>query len=204
MSIIFILACYLYKVEIKIYKMKKILFILFLLPFVSNAQDITLHGASFKRFMKVKESQLVYNGAGLRQKFGLDLYVSALYLPKKNSIANQVINANEMQAIQIKIISNLVTRDKFNQVVAEGFENSSHGTATNSERETFKGFFSADIKKGDDILLLYKPGKGVAAIINGKFMGKVEGIEFKKALWAIWLGDKPANDKLKSKMLGNI
>ena len=184
--------------------MKNLFFVLFLLPFAANAQDITMHGATFKPLLPIKESQLLYNGAGLRQKFGLDLYVSALYLPKSNSNSNSIINADEMQAIQIKIISNLVTRDKFNQVVAEGFEKSSHGKASSSERDAFKGFFSADIKKGDDILLLYKPGKGVAAIINGKFMGKVEGLEFKKALWAIWLGDNPANEKLKSKMLGKI
>ena len=185
--------------------MKKLLFILFLLPFVSQAQDVRMHGVSFKRMMKIKENKLVYNGAGLRQKFGLDLYVAALYLPKKNSSADQIINAeNDVQVIQIKIISNLVTRDKFNQVVAEGFENSSHGSATTAQRKAFKGFFSDDIKKGDNILIIYKPGKGVAAMINGKFKGKVGGPEFKKALWAIWLGNKPASKKLKQRMLGKL
>ena len=184
--------------------MKKLFFLFLLLPLVSTPQDITMHGATFKRFMKIKEDQLVYNGAGLRQKFGLDLYVSALYLPKKNANSNSVINADEMQAISIKIISNLVTREKFNQVVAEGFEKSSHGKASSAERDAFKGFFSADIKKGDDILLLYKPGKGVGAIINGEYKGLVKGLEFKKALWAIWLGDNPANDKLKDRMLGKL
>jgi hypothetical protein len=32
----------------------------------------------------------------------------------------------------------------------------------------------------------------------------VEGLNFKKALWAIWLGDKPADAKLKKKMLGLV
>jgi hypothetical protein len=39
-------------------------------------------------------------------------------------------------------------------------------------------------------------------MINGTFKGKVEGLEFKKALWSIWLGNAPADAKLKKKMLG--
>ena len=52
--------------------------------------------------------------------------------------------------------------------------------------------------------LIYVPGKGVAVTINGKFKGLVEGLEFKKRLYAIWLGDKPASAKLKKGMLGKM
>ena len=66
----------------------------------------------------------------------------------------------------------------------------------------FKAFFSAEIKNKDDILLIYRPNVGVQVMINGSFKGKVEGLEFKKALWSIWLGNAPADVKLKKKMLG--
>ena len=52
--------------------------------------------------------------------------------------------------------------------------------------------------------MIYVPGKGVAVTINGKFKGLVEGLEFKKRLYAIWLGDKPASAKLKKGMLGRL
>ena len=50
--------------------------------------------------------------------------------------------------------------------------------------------------------MIYKPGKGVAVIINNKMKGVMPGLEFKKALFAIWLGGKPASGKLKKGMLG--
>ena len=115
---------------------------------------------------------------------------------------NRIINADELQAINIKIISSKVTKDKFNETVQEGFLKSSHGKATAAEKSQFKGFFTAPIKIGDDILIIYKPGKGVAVIINGAYKGITPGVEFKKALFSIWLGSSPADEKLKKKMLG--
>lgn len=189
----------------KIKIMKKIIGVAFLfLSVCVNAQDITVSGASFKKKLDVKGDVLTYNGAGLRQKYGFDLYVGALYLPNQSSDANKVINSDEIQSINIKIISNKVTRDKFNETVSEGFSKASHGKATEEQRKLFKSFFSDEIKNKDDILLIYKPGKGVAVMINGKYKGVVGNLEFKKALWSIWLGTNPADEKLKKKMLGKV
>jgi hypothetical protein len=41
-------------------------------------------------------------------------------------------------------------------------------------------------------------------MINGTYKGLVEGLEFKKALFSIWLGSTPVDKKLKSKMLGKV
>jgi hypothetical protein len=98
----------------------------------------------------------------------------------------------------------MVTKDKFNESVTEGFSKSSHGSATAEQQKTFKACFSSEIKNKDNILLIYRPGKGVQVMINDVYKGVVEGLNFKKALWAIWLGDKPADAKLKKKMLGLV
>ena len=37
---------------------------------------------------------------------------------------------------------------------------------------------------------------------NGVKKGTIEGLDFKKALFGIWLGNKPADDDLKDGMLG--
>jgi hypothetical protein len=46
------------------------------------------------------------------------------------------------------------------------------------------------------------PGKGVESYKNGTLQGTIEGMDFKKALFGIWLGNKPADDDLKAAMLG--
>jgi len=50
--------------------------------------------------------------------------------------------------------------------------------------------------------ITYQPGVGVVAFKDGKELGTIKGMEFKKALFGIWLGKKPADDDLKENMLG--
>ena len=164
----------------------------------ATAQNRTISGVTFLPKLDIKGKSLFFNGCGLREKYTLDLYVAGLYLEKTTMDANKVMAADEMSAIKIVITSSKVTRDKFNESVKDGFENATTGKATAAQIGQFKGFFV------DAILMIYVPGKGVAVTINGKFKGLVEGLEFKKRLYAIWLGDKPASAKLKKGMLGRL
>lgn len=185
--------------------MKNFLVLLFVGLSVSlYAQNRTVAGQTFPAQLDIKGSKLIFNGAGLREKYTLDLYVAALYLPKQTMDGGKVISSDEMQAINIKIVSNKVTREKFNETVKEGFEKVSEGKASSAQISKFQGFFSAPIKKGDDIQIIYKPGKGTAVMINGAYKGLVEGLEFKKALFSIWLGKTPADSGLKKEMLGKV
>lgn len=168
------------------------------------SQTKTVAGATFSSQMDIKGTKLIYNGAGLREKFGFDLYVAALYLKAQTIDGGKVISGNEIQVINIKLVSDKVTRDKFNSTVKEGFAKVSDGKASQAEIDKFTGFFSDAFKDGDDILLIYKPGKGTAVMVNGAYKGLVEGLDFKKALFSIWLGATPADKKLKGKMLGKV
>lgn len=189
--------------KIKRSTMKNLLALLFVGLSVSlYAQNRTVAGETFPAQLDVKGTKLIFNGAGLREKYTLDLYVGALYLTKQSTDGNKIIEADEIQAINIKIVSNKVTRDKFNETVKEGFAKVTEGKATSAQITKFQGYFSDAITKGDDIQIIYKPGKGTAVIINGTYKGLVEGLEFKKALFSIWLGSKPADSGLKNEMLG--
>ena len=42
----------------------------------------------------------------------------------------------------------------------------------------------------------------MTAYKNDKELGTIEGMEFKKALFGIWLSNRPADDDLKEAMLG--
>ena len=170
----------------------------------SIAQNRTISGVTFPPKLDVKGTALYFNGCGLREKYTLDLYVAGLYLESTTMDANKVISSDAASAIKLVITSSKVTRDKFNESVKDGFENASTGKASSAEIAKFKSFFSAAFKVNDEILMIYVPGKGVAVTINGKFKGLVEGLEFKKRLYAIWLGDKPASAKLKKGMLGKM
>ena len=50
--------------------------------------------------------------------------------------------------------------------------------------------------------IIYVPGKGVEIKRDGELIDTVKGMDFKQALFAIWLGEDPADDDLKEGMLG--
>lgn len=184
--------------------MKKLIFSMFLgITFLTNAQSTkTYGGVKFPTSIEIGSKSLELNGGGIREKYWIDLYAAALYVEKKTDDAGKIIYANYEQAIHIKIISSSVTRERFIESVTEGFKNAGHGKATDAEIKKFMGFFSDEFKIGDKINLEYIPEKGVMIKKNGTAKGTIPGLDFKKALFAIWLGSKPASPDLKQGMLG--
>lgn len=90
------------------------------------------------------------------------------------------------------------------EAVNDGFESSTDGKTAPlaSKIEKFRSFFMEKIQKNDVFDIVYLPSKGVVAYKNDKELGTIEGMEFKKALFGIWLSNKPADDDLKEAMLG--
>lgn len=172
--------------------------------FINAQESIQVNGVSIPKKITVDGASLVYNGAGVRSKYGFKLYVGALYLKRPSMDPNKIINDDVSMAMHIHIISDKVTRDKFVETVSEGFNSVSHGKATEAQKSTLKGFFSDAIKKGDKIKLEYVSGSGVKVYKNGVYKGVIAGLDFKKALFSIWLGNKPPSAELKNKLLGKV
>jgi hypothetical protein len=171
--------------------------------FTVNAQK-TVSGVKVDAKMNLEDQSLVLNGAGTRVKMFMDMYVGALYLEKKSSNANEIMNSKEGAAIKLNIVSSLITSDKMISAINEGFENST-GKKTaplKAKIDKFKGFFKEEIKKGDVFIIINVPNEGVVVYKNGVKKGTIEGHDFKKALFGIWLCDKPADKDLKDEMLG--
>jgi hypothetical protein len=152
---------------------------------------------------KYQEHTLHLNGAGVREKLWIDLYAAGLYLDQKNNNAQEILNSDKPMSIKLHIVSKLITSNKMVDAVTEGFENATNGNTAPIQNEINQllGFFREDIKKNDIFDLVYLPGKGVTAYKNGKERGVIKGKEFKKALFGIWLSNRPADDGLKEDLL---
>ena len=144
------------------------------------------------------------NGAGIREKLWIDLYAGGLYLSEKSSNASTIMSADSPMAIKLHIVSKLITSSKMVDAVNEGFENATNGNTKplDSKIAKFRSFFMEEISKGDVFDIVYLPGVGVVSYKNDKELGVIEGMDFKKALFGIWLSNKPADDDLKDAMLG--
>lgn len=163
-----------------------------------------ISGVTPAKSIKVGEQNLSFNGAGLREKMFLDLYVGALYLETKTKDANKIMNNDESMAITLDIVSSLITSDKMITAINEGFENATKGkTAPLKEKiQQFKDAFKDEIVKGDRFVIAYTKAGGTSVSKNGKTVKTIPGYDFKKALFGIWFCDEPADEDLKEGMLG--
>jgi hypothetical protein len=154
--------------------------------------------------LKVGDQNLILNGAGERQKYFLDLYVAGLYLTEANNQSKTVIDADAPMAIRIVITSKLVSQEKFLASLQEGFQKSTQGNVEpiRVEIQEFRKCFADEIARGDVFDLVYMPDQGVVVFKSGKRKGTATGLPFKRALFGIWLSDRPADPKLKQALLG--
>ncbi|AHI32233.1 MULTISPECIES: chalcone isomerase family protein [Marinobacter] len=168
------------------------------------AAALTVEGVDVPDTYSAMDTELKLNGAGTRSKWFMDLYIGGLYVPETIDDGQAIINADEPQAITLHIISGMITSDKMKSATMEGFENSTGGdlAAIKDDVDAFLDVFSEEIKDGDVFDLVYLPGEGVRVLKNGKERATIGDLEFKKALFGIWLSDEPAQEDLKEKMLG--
>jgi hypothetical protein len=187
--------------------MKKILItILLTLSLTLPCYAITSNGIDFPDTLKAGKTDLVFNGSGIRTKAFLNMYVAALYLTKKQSNFIAIMNADEPMAIRIDIVSHLITSGTFISATRAGFERTTNGNTAPLHDKIDKvcEAFKDKIKKGDVFDLIYVPGEGTYIYRNGTLKCTIEGLDFKKAFFGIWIIDKPSHgsESLRRGMLG--
>ncbi|MDP8248965.1 MAG: chalcone isomerase family protein [Candidatus Tritonobacter lacicola] len=149
--------------------------------------------------------KLLLNGAGYRRYDRMvRVYIGSLYLMKKSSDSRSIIETDEPMAIRLQITSDMITDKKMADATRESFTHTTEVKFTAIEERVAKfiSVFDEAIKKNDVYELVYEPGKGVSASKNGALKVTIPGLDFKKALFGIWLSDEPVDAKLKVEMLG--
>lgn len=165
---------------------------------------IPAQAASLPTSIESTSGALTLNGSGTRSKLFIKLYKAGLYLNAPSSDAKAIISGDETMGIQLNIISDLITAEKMEKATMEGFSKSTGGdlSAVAAEIDQFMAVFKSGIKNGDSYRFTYQPGQGTAVSKNGEPQTTVMGLAFKQALFGIWLGDQPVQEKLKKGMLG--
>jgi len=167
--------------------------------------QLTINDVTLPATLKAGESSVTLNGGGIRKKLFFKLYVGGLYLANKSGDAKGIINADEAMAVKLQITSGMISSENMSEAINEGFEKSTGGNVAPLKDKISKfvdTFKRSEIVEGNVFDIVYVPGKGVESYKNGTLQSTVEGLEFKKALFGIWLCDEPADDDLKEKMLG--
>ncbi len=147
---------------------------------------------------------LKLNGAGIRSKYFIKIYVGVLCLEQPAHDAESILAATGAKRMQMNMLYKEVDAGKITEGWTEGFR-ANLDAATFSRLEPalnrFNALFPA-LHKGDVVDMDYLPGRGTELIINGKPLGVIESEDFFNALLQVWVGEHPADKSLKKGLLG--
>jgi hypothetical protein len=168
-----------------------------------TASAATVAGAKIEDTVTVGGQNLVLNGAALRKKFVVKVYVGALYLPSKQNNAAAILAAD---APRRQVMHFLYDVDKGK--MAEAWEEGLKDNTPNASAEVKTAFktlatWMEDMKEGQRIVLTYAPGTGTTVEVAGKNKGTLGGKAVADAILNTWIGPKPGpGGDFKSGVLG--
>lgn len=153
---------------------------------------------------QVEGTNLMLNGLGLRQAtaFKVNVYVAALYVAKSSTDPNALLGSNTPSELILQFVRN-VGADDLRKGWSEGFEKNAKDQlpAMKDRIATLNGWMG-DIKTGERLTFIHKPGAGISVNVNGAVKGTIPGDDFAKAFLSIWLGADPPNPEIKAGLLG--
>ena len=172
----------------------------------SGAYAAEVAGVKLDDSQRVASGELVLNGAGLRSKLFIKLYVAALYLPQKANAAAAVLDAPGPRRMQLRLLRD-IGAETLHGALEDGLANNNTAVeldAIKAQSEQFGTLMKGlgKVKEGDGVTLDFA-AEALVVSLNGEVRGKVAGAAFGKALLKVWLGEKPADAALKKALLGN-
>jgi hypothetical protein len=156
-----------------------------------TASAATVAGVKLDDTITVNGQNLVLNGAGLRKKFVVKVYVGALYLPSKQSSAASILAADTPRRLAMHFLY-----DVKKSQMAEAWEEGLADNTPNASPEVKTAFrtlsgWMENINEGQTLVMTYVPGIGTTVEVNGKTKGTLGGKAVADAILNTWIGPKP-------------
>lgn len=182
--------------------MRRVLIALLALGMTAAAGAATVAKVDVPDTANVAGIDLVLNGAGLRTKYFIKIYVGALYVGQKSDDPDAIMAQSGPDRVLMHMIY-AVSKQDFSDAWSGDFaaNNPDSNDALKDRIAQFIAYFG-DSKKDDIITIDYVPGQGTQISWNGAFRGNIPGEDFHKAFLKVFLGPKPPTNSLKDGMLG--
>lgn len=151
--------------------------------------------------VRVDGALLRLNGMGIREATVLqvDVYVAALYLEETGRDANAILGSDKRKQIVLRFVRDVDAED-----IAEAFEEGFRRNAPRTPRAKIARLvsFVEDMREGQTMTLTYVPGRGTELRIQGRAKGTIDGAEFARSVYSLFIGPRPPNRGLRVGLLG--
>lgn len=171
------------------------------------AQTVTVADVPYSANVALNGQQLHLNGAGVRYKTVFKVYAIGLYLTAKAATAEEAYAAPGPKRITFTLLRE-VNSQELGKAFTKGFQE-------NAPKEQMSRLIPGLIRQGDifaaqkklvandTVNLDWIPGTGTIISVKGVAQGEpIKEPEFFVAMMRIWLGQYPADWKLKDALLG--
>jgi hypothetical protein len=173
----------------------------------ANAAAIDMAGVKIEDQLNLEGNALQLNGAGVRYKTVIRVYTASLYLSRKAQSVEEVLAAPGAKRMSITMLRD-IDGNELGKLFMRGVED-------NSPKSEFSRLIPGllrmgqlfaekkNLKAGEAFTIDWVPGKGTLIAINGQQQGApIAEQAFFNALMRIWLGQVPADFRLKDALLG--
>jgi hypothetical protein len=164
------------------------------------ARDVA--GVDVAEALTYEGKALKLNGAGIRKKVVVKVYVGALYLESTSTSADAIVKSDQAKVVRMVFLRD-VDKGKILDAYKEGFERNSKGDLAKLQPALDKLGAMSDMKSGQWLQVAYAPGKGVTVTqqSGGSIHITADAKLVSDALLRNWIGGEPADGGLKAAML---
>ncbi len=147
--------------------------------------------------------RLVLNGAGIRSKYLLDIYIGALYLEHPDRDGNTIARADAPMLMRMHFLFDGIPPERLSRGWMKGLERiAPHaGPDLKKAMQRFCALFTVRVRRNDVYDVAWLPGHGLEISFNGRPLATIDSLALKQTLFAIWLGDAPGDRDLKKALL---
>jgi hypothetical protein len=161
-------------------------------------------GVNLPNAASVGGQRLVLNGMGVREAtvFNVNVYVAGLYTEGRSRSADDILDPAKRKRLVLHFVRD-VERSDITEAFTQGMRSAAGGGfgSLRASLSRLNGWM-ADMEEGDSMEFTYVPGTGITVKVNGRARGTIEGDDFSRAFFGIWLGRQPPNAGLKRGLLG--
>jgi hypothetical protein len=163
-------------------------------------------GAQIPETSMLGGKPLRLNGAGVRSKFFVSVYVGALYLENASNDPEKILAAGAAWKMELLFLRE-VDHEQILDAFREAFEANNPPSEVADLNAALMKFHDEvmsrlTVRAGQKVVLAYRPGAGTELTVPGGASSLVPGRRFGDAMLRTWIGEHPSDGSLKDALLG--
>jgi len=165
--------------------------------------SVPVEGVSFMARVDAGDTGLRLHGGALLKWFLFKVYVAALYLPE--GVPAERALEDVPKRIEFSYLVDIAGKDfgpAGEKVLAKNLAEEEMAPLR-GRLDRIKAVY-LDVAAGDRYALTYVPGQGTELSMNGEPLAVIEGADFARAYFSIWLGENPLDRGFKRDLVRGL